>query len=89
MTDIDDGSRPDLDLPSPSKDGAVAVVKDEHGNAIANDHGPLTGEAEYGDKTGWTPRLGWPHESILESTSLLDHTTWLESQLPDHLFGGE
>jgi hypothetical protein len=86
VTDIDDGSKPDIALPAPSKAGAIEVPKEgSESAAIAKkDEG-----AQFGDMTGWAPRFGWPVESAHESESLLDRATWLESQIPDTYFGGE
>lgn len=84
-TDIDDGSKPDIDLPAPTKAGAVEV-KTENGKALANGNAEDEG-AQFGEQTGWAPRLGWPVESAHEGESLLDHTTWVESQIPDAYFG--
>ncbi|KAL6804708.1 C2 domain-containing protein [Trichoderma sp. SZMC 28013] len=82
-TDVDDGTGPDEDLPEPTKEGVVEVGKDEQSKTLANGDAP---EVPY-SRTGWAPQIGWPVESALEAESLLDHTTWVESQLPDHLFG--
>lgn len=45
-------------------------------------------EAEF-SKTGWAPKFGWPDDDAHEGESLLDHTTLVESQIPDTYFGGE
>ncbi|KAK1755142.1 tricalbin-3 [Echria macrotheca] len=84
-TDIDDGSKADIDLPTPSKAGAIAAPKSENGDAAAG--GGKDAGAQFGEQTGWAPRFGWPIESTHESESLLDHATWLESQLADTYFG--
>lgn len=60
------------------------MSKDEQSKTLANGD---AAEVPY-SRTGWAPQIGWPVESALEAESLLDHTTWVESQLPDHLFGG-
>lgn len=85
-TDVDDGTGPDEELPEPSKEGAVAVGKDEQSKHLAN--GVSEPVEEEFSRTGWAPRIGWPVDSTLAGESLLDHTTWVESQLPDHLYGG-
>ncbi|KAJ4860825.1 c2 domain-containing protein [Trichoderma breve] len=82
-TDVDDGTGPDEELPEPTKEGVVEVSKDEQSKTLANGD---DAEVPY-SRTGWAPQIGWPVESALEAESLLDHTTWVESQLPDHLFG--
>ncbi|KAK3394449.1 C2 domain-containing protein [Podospora didyma] len=85
-TDIDDGTKADIDLPTPSKAGAIAVVKGEDGKPLEN--GNAQGEgAVMGDMTGWAPRFGWPVDTEHGDDSLLDHTTYLESQVPDTYFG--
>lgn len=83
VTDIDDGSKPAYDLPSPSKAGAIEVPKDSQGKPT----GAGEDADQFGEKTGWTPRFGWPTEPIQEGESLLDHSTWLEGQIPDKFFG--
>ena len=85
-TDKDDGSKPAYDLPSPSKSGAVEVKKDADGKAVDGDD--VDERAQMALKTGWAPRIGWPTESVHHSESLLDHSTWLEGQIPDKFYGG-
>jgi hypothetical protein len=83
-TDIDDGSKPEYDLPSPTKDGVVAIPQDKDAKAdVDGDE-----KNQFGPKTGWAPQLGWPMESIHQAESLLDHSTWLEGQIPDKFYGG-
>ncbi|KAK3328855.1 C2 domain-containing protein [Apodospora peruviana] len=83
-TDIDDGSTPKIDLPSPSKAGAVLSPTTADGK-------PLDGQtkdeedAEMARKHGWVPRFGWPEDD--DKGDLLDRTTWLESQVPDAYLG--
>ncbi|KAM0250555.1 hypothetical protein ACHAQJ_008565 [Trichoderma viride] len=84
-TDVDDGTGPDEELPEPTKDGVLEVGKDEQGKQLANGDSEAA-EVPY-SRTGWAPRMGWPVDSALEAESMLDHTTWVESQLPDHLYG--
>ena len=86
-TDIDDGSKPKYDLPSPSKAGAIAVVKDEEGKPV--DQTLENGGAEMGPQTGWAPKFGWPSELATEGESLLDHSTWLEGRISDKFYGGK
>lgn len=50
---------------------------------------PADGGPEMGPQTGWSPRFGWPVESVMEGESLLDHQTWLEGKMPDKYYGGE
>ncbi|KAB5580164.1 C2 domain-containing protein [Coniochaeta sp. 2T2.1] len=84
-TDIDDGTQPKIDLPEASKAGAVEI-KDEAGKDSG--YGSEEKETVMGpDTTGWEPRFGWPTELIEEGESMQDHTTWLESNLADHLYG--
>lgn len=88
VTDMDGGAKADVELPSPSKDGAVQVAKSEGGKTLANGKAAEEEEEEDWGKTGWAPRFGWPNESAHEGESMLDHTTWAESQLPEKFFGG-
>jgi hypothetical protein len=87
-TDIDDGTKADVDLPTPSKAGAIEVAKDGDGKPLANGHVAEDEEDDWG-KTGWEPRFGWPSEPADEGESMLDHTTLVESQLPEKFFGGK
>ena len=88
VTDIDDGTKADVELPTPSKAGAIEVVKDANGKAVANGQVAEDDEDDWG-KTGWEPRFGWPSEPASEGESMLDHTTLVESQLPEQYFGGK
>ncbi|KAK7744145.1 Tricalbin-2 [Cytospora paraplurivora] len=84
VTDQDDGSKPQYDLPEPTKGGAIAAPKEgeaQPGEA-ANGDG-----AQMGPMTGWAPQFGWPVESVMEGESLLDHQTWLEGQFSDKFYG--
>jgi Ca2+-dependent lipid-binding protein len=86
-TDIDDGSKPAYDLPAPSKEGAVEPGKAEEDKAIANGDANAHDETDMAKKTGWAPRFGWPADDVQET--LLDHSTWLEGQIPDKFYGGK
>lgn len=88
MTDIDDGTKADVDLPTPSKAGAIEVAKDTDGKPLANGQTDEDEEDDWG-KTGWEPRFGWPTEPANEGESMLDHATLVESQLPEKFFGGK
>ncbi|KAL2127762.1 hypothetical protein VTI74DRAFT_10222 [Chaetomium olivicolor] len=85
VTDIDDGTKADVDLPSPSKAGAVEVKKSEDGKTLVN--GQVQEQEEEFSRTGWAPQFGWPQESAHEGESMLDHTTWVEGQLPEKFYG--
>ncbi|KAI5465856.1 C2 domain-containing protein [Mariannaea sp. PMI_226] len=85
ITDVDDGNGPDEDLPEPSKAGALDVPLGADGKP-APDQDPEAPEAPY-SRTGWAPRLGWPGDDVLEQPSMLDHATWVESQVPDKFYG--
>ncbi|KAJ4326786.1 Tricalbin-2 [Fusarium piperis] len=86
ITDVDDGTGPDEDLPEPSKDGVLDVARDKQGKPLADGVDPASEEPPY-SRTGWAPRLGWPSDELLEQESLLDHGTWVEGKLPDTLYG--
>lgn len=88
VTDIDDGTKADVDLPAPSKAGAIEVRRGEDGKP--HESGQADDEdADDFSRTGWAPRFGWPTESAHEGESMLDHTTWVESQIPEQFFGGK
>jgi Ca2+-dependent lipid-binding protein len=88
VTDIDDGTKADVDLPSPSKAGAIEVVKGEDGKkTLVNGQVVELDDEDDWSRTGWAPRFGWPSEPVPEGEDMLDHTTWAESQLPEQYFG--
>lgn len=87
VSDLDDGTKADVDLPSPSKAGAIEVAKSADGKTLVNGQVEEDEEEDWG-KTGWEPRFGWPTEPAHEGESMLDHTTWLEGQMPEKFFGG-
>lgn len=88
-TDIDDGKPDEYDLPPPTTAGAVApangvVDKTTAANGIAPEE-----ERWARDKVGWAPRFGdgmTPAERE-DTTTLLDHQTFLEGRLDESLFG--
>ncbi|KAI0873036.1 C2 domain-containing protein [Hypoxylon argillaceum] len=87
VTDVDDGTnKAAYDLPSPTKAGVVEVAKDVNGNPI-QDSAAAQEEEDMAEKVGWNQRFGWPVESVLSGDTMLDHTTWVESKLPDKFFG--
>ena len=88
VTDVDDGTGPDEDLPEPSKEGVLDVARDAQGKPLTDGADPEAKEAPY-SRTGWAPKVGWADPSINQSESLLDHATWLEGRIPDSLYGGE
>lgn len=87
MTDKGDSDEPVADLPEPTKAGVLELPKDKEGKPIKDGADPSE-DPDIWEKTGWAPRLGWPYEAPHEAESLLDHSTWLEGQLGDKLFGG-
>lgn len=87
VTDRDDGSKPDYDLPVDDKAGAVEVAKDSDGKNTLD--GKTDDAPVMGPQTGWAPQFGWPTESVMEGESLLDHQTWLEGKVPDKFYGGK
>ncbi|KAJ1327447.1 C2 domain-containing protein [Microdochium nivale] len=86
VTDQDGGAKADYDLPEPTKAGAFVAPTDADGNPIGDDNDAQEAE-DLAAKVGWAPRFGWPDDTVLEGESMLDHTTWLETQMPDHLYG--
>ncbi|KAG5952379.1 hypothetical protein E4U53_000996 [Claviceps sorghi] len=85
ITDVDDGTGPDEELPEASKAGVLDVARTADGGKDLTGTDPEATEAPY-SRTGWAPKFGWGDNTI-ESESLLDHATWLEGQLPDSLYG--
>ncbi len=90
VTDKDDGAKADYDLPDTekAKAGVVEITRDQDGKVLVDGEVPEE-EEDLAAKVGWTSQFGWPHESVLEGESLLDHTTWMEENLPENMFGGK
>ncbi|POR39621.1 Uncharacterized protein PYUK71.03c [Tolypocladium paradoxum] len=86
ITDQDDGTGPDADLPEPSKAGVLDVATDADGKRLAHGTDPEAKETPF-SRTGWAPKIGWPAEGATQGESLLDHATWIEGKLPDTLYG--
>ncbi|KAJ3948212.1 Tricalbin-2 [Colletotrichum fioriniae] len=86
VTDVADSSAPVTDLPPPTKEGVIELPKDQDGNTIKT-HDPQSQDEEPYTRTGWAPRFGWPADDLHDAASLLDHSTWLESNLPDKFYG--
>ncbi|KAI1333108.1 C2 domain-containing protein [Xylariaceae sp. FL0255] len=81
-TDVDDGTnQATYDLPEPSKVGVVHFADENDEQKKAQE------EEDLAAKVGWTQRFGWPVDSVTSGDSMLDHSTWLEGKIPDHLFG--
>ncbi|GJC80163.1 tricalbin-1 [Colletotrichum liriopes] len=87
VTDVADSSAPVADLPSPTKEGVIELAKDKDGKPIKTGEDPEGDEEEPYTRTGWAPQFGWPADDVHEGASLLDHSTWLESNLPDKFYG--
>ncbi|GKT83557.1 C2 domain-containing protein [Colletotrichum tofieldiae] len=87
VTDVADSSAPVADLPSPTKEGVIELAKDKDGKPIKTGEDPEGNEEEPYTRTGWAPQFGWPADDVHEGASLLDHSTWLESNLPDKFYG--
>ncbi|GAB7341289.1 hypothetical protein MBLNU457_7560t1 [Dothideomycetes sp. NU457] len=80
-TDQDDGTGPDYDLPSPTKDGVLPPASP---GQIATAHQEKEDEWS---KVGWAPRFGNPADKEQDQGTLLDHQTYLEGKIPENLFG--
>jgi hypothetical protein len=87
VSDADGQDAPITDLPSPTTAGALEVAKDKDGKPLPEGQDPEEKEPPF-QRTGWAPKLGWPHEDVQEGDSLLDHSTWLEGRIPDKFYGG-
>lgn len=88
VTDINDGTGPDEDLPEASTAGVLDVATDADGKPLPPGVDPAATEPPFA-RTGWAPKMGWPTEKSTEAESLLDHATWIEGRLPDSLYGGK
>ncbi|KAK4220245.1 tricalbin-3 [Rhypophila decipiens] len=85
-TDIDDGSAPTIDLPTPSKAGAIMAATTADGKPLDTVMTKEEEDAELAAKHGWAPRFGWPKDPEDEA-DLLDTATFLESKIADSYFG--
>lgn len=88
-TDIDDGKPDDYDLPAPTAAGAIAPT-----NGVADPTTAANGiapeeERWAADKTGWAPRFGdgMTAAEREDTSTLLDHQTFLEGRLDEKFFG--
>lgn len=86
VSDLDDGTKADVDLPPPSKAGALDLPTTADGQVIEDDRTPEQVEADLVKKVGWVPRFGWPKDPE-EEQDLLGHATWVESNLSENYFG--
>ncbi len=87
LTDLEIDSKPKIELPPPTGPSPIVVKSNENANTLAH-AAAAPKETEMGEETtGWAPRFGWPADAE-GAESLLHHTTWLESQLPDKFYGG-
>lgn len=84
---MDDGTGPDEELPDATNEGVLELAKDADGKPIA-DADPEATEVPFA-RTGWAPKFGAIGDKIMDSESLLDHTTWVEGKIPDSLYGGK
>ncbi|KAI9841404.1 MAG: hypothetical protein M1837_000737 [Sclerophora amabilis] len=88
VTDMDDGTPDQYDLPPPSKAGAVAPSPTTDGETNgANGHMAKDENARWMERAGWAPRFGTPADPEGEGESLLDHQTWIESKLDEKFYG--
>ena len=84
VSDADiDSSAPKLDLPPPSKAGAMDKP------AEANGHAPELDQEDPWARVGWAPRFGplGSEDDDQDEGTLLDHQTWLEGRLQDKFYG--
>ncbi|KAI4114736.1 MAG: hypothetical protein LQ345_004539 [Seirophora villosa] len=92
VTDINDGTPDQYDLPTPSKAGVLPASPtrtDTEGRSTqANGHLHQDDKARYEERVGWAPRFGQGSITQVEAEeSPLDHQTWVESKLDDKFFG--
>ncbi|KAL9050095.1 MAG: hypothetical protein Q9162_006833 [Coniocarpon cinnabarinum] len=85
VSDQDDGSAPQYDLPSPSKVETVSRASSVRGSRA----GSLGNEDMRWarDRVGWAPRFGYGDPADDEGPNLLDHQTLLESKLDEKWYG--
>ncbi|KAI9830545.1 MAG: hypothetical protein M1819_005503 [Sarea resinae] len=84
VTDMDDGTGDQYDLPPPSAAGAIAAPPPDADEKLVNGHLP---DDERWEKTGWAPRFGALPGSEFQEETLLDHQTWVEGVLDEKFYG--
>jgi len=77
----DDGTGPDYDLPPPTKEGVLPPASPTQSS------GAHVEKEDEWSKVGWAPRFGNPADKEQDQGTLLDHQTYLEGKIPEHLFG--
>ncbi|KZF24395.1 membrane bound c2 domain-containing protein [Xylona heveae TC161] len=90
VTDINDNTPDQYDLPPPSKAGAVTPPKTAANGKPTGANGQVPEDERWArDRVGWAPRFGPGSfvEGDEEEVSMLDHQTWVESKLPDKFYG--
>jgi Ca2+-dependent lipid-binding protein len=88
-TDIDDGKPDDYDLPPPTAAGAIALTNGVVGQTSTANRIAPEQERWAADKTGWAPRFGdgMTATEREDTSTLLDHQTFLEGRLDEKFFG--
>ena len=89
VSDIDDGTPDQYDLPSPSKAGALAASAAGAANGHAqgpHGHAPTEDDAWWTERAGWAPRFGTGAEHD-EGPDGRDQSTFLETRLEEKFFG--
>ncbi|KAF4123506.1 Ca2+-dependent lipid-binding protein, contains C2 domain [Geosmithia morbida] len=85
VSDIDDGTGPDEELPEAGKGGAIDIANGSVGRPLGD--GDPEAKEEPFSRTGWAPMFGPLGDKDEEFQSLLEHATWLEGKLPDQFYG--
>ncbi|KAI9790565.1 MAG: hypothetical protein M1833_001916 [Piccolia ochrophora] len=90
-TDIDDGTPDQIELPAPSKAGALAASPTVGESKDGLGNGTLSKEDNdrWVERSGWAPRFGTGKDADTEEGTLLDHQTWLEGRLDEKFYGGK
>ena len=87
----DDVPTANYDLPSPDKAAALAASSSDEVNGDAKKvNGAWTEDEndQWAAKAGWAPRFGSIDDMDRQESTLLDHQTWVETNLSDKFFGG-
>ncbi|KAI9891147.1 MAG: hypothetical protein M1814_002990 [Vezdaea aestivalis] len=81
VTDIDDGTPSQYDLPAPAKPSDIPITPvDKKANGVVKDN------ARWEERSGWAPRFG-DGPTPPEGDDRIDHQTWVEGKLDDKFFG--
>ncbi|KAK7528268.1 uncharacterized protein IWZ02DRAFT_4294 [Phyllosticta citriasiana] len=87
VSDVDDGTGPDYNLPSADKAVAAEPPTPTTDKAETNGHAPEEDDEKRWERVGWAPQFGMPGGDVEDEGTLLDHQTWIEGKLDEKFYG--